>query len=271
MNALELKNAMRSGKRVYGTMTVAPSPLWVSQIKRLNLDFVFIDTEHIPIDRAQVAWMCQAYRAMNVAPLVRVTSPDPFQATNLLDGGAAGIVVPYVETVEQVKMMRGAVKMRPLRGQLLQNIVDGKSELSGDLKPYIEKHNREHLLILNIESQPAIDALDEILEVPDIDAVLIGPHDLSCSLGIPEQYHHPKFEEAVREIFRKARAKNIGAGVHFWAGLDQQITWAKETEMNVIVHRADILNFVESMSRELAEIRQALGDETQPTDGSLNI
>ncbi len=103
MNALELKAAFHSGKRVYGTMTVAPSPLWVSQIKRLNLDFVFIDTEHIPLDRTEIAWMCQAYRAMNVAPLVRVTSPDPFQATNLLDGGAVGIVVPYVETVEQVK------------------------------------------------------------------------------------------------------------------------------------------------------------------------
>ena len=139
MNALELKTAFHSGKRVYGTMTVAPSPLWVSQIKRLNLDFVFIDTEHIPIDRAQVSWMCQAYRAMNVAPLVRVTSPDPFQATNLLDGGAVGIVVPYVETVEQVKMMRGAVKMRPLRGQFLQNIVDGKEELSGRFKTLYRK------------------------------------------------------------------------------------------------------------------------------------
>lgn len=271
MNALELKAAFHSGKRVYGTMTVAPSPLWVSQIKRLNLDFVFIDTEHIPIDRAQISWMCQAYRAMNVAPLVRVTSPDPFQATNLLDGGAAGIVVPYVETVEQVKLMRGAVKMRPLRGQFLQNIVDGKEELSGDLKPYIEKHNREHLLILNIESRAAIENLDAILEVPDIDAVLIGPHDLSCSLGIPEQYHHPDFENAVREIFRKARAKNIGAGVHFWSGLDQQIAWSKDTEMNIIVHRADILNFVESMSKELQEIRSALGDDAAANDGSLNV
>ncbi len=271
MNALELKESFRSGKRVYGTMTVAPSPLWVSQIKRLNLDFVFIDTEHIPIDRTQISWMCQAYRAMNVAPLVRVTSPDPFQATNLLDGGAVGIVVPYVETVEQVKMMRGAVKMRPLRGQFLQNIVDGKEELADGLKSYIEKHNREHLLILNIESRAAIENLDAILEVPDIDAVLIGPHDLSCSLGIPEQYHHPDFEHAVREIFRKARAKNIGAGVHFWSGLDQQISWAKETEMNIIVHRADILNFVESMSKELQEIRSALGDDVTATGGSLNI
>lgn len=271
MKAIELKEALRSGKRVYGTLTVSPSPLWVSQIKRLGLDFVFIDTEHLPLDRHQISWMCQAYRAMDVAPLVRVTSPDHFQATNLLDGGACGIVVPYVETVEQVRLMRGAVKMRPLRGQLLQNIVDGKQDFPGDLKPYIEDHNREHLLIINIESKPGLEALDEILEVPDIDAILVGPHDLSCSLGIPEQYHHPEFERAVRTIFRKARAKNIGAGMHFWSGLDQQIVWAKDAEMNMIIHRADILNFVESMSKELQEIRQALGDEKDSAGGSLNI
>ncbi len=271
MNAIELKNALRSGRRVYGTLTVSPSPLWVPQIKRLGLDFVFIDTEHLPLDRHQISWMCQAYRAMNVAPLVRVTSPDHFQATNLLDGGASGVVVPYVETVEQVKAMRGAVKMRPLRGQLLQNIVDGKEDFPGDLKSYIEDHNKENLFIINIESKPALDALDDILEVPDIDAILVGPHDLSCSLGIPEQYHHPEFEAAVRTIFRKARAKNIGAGMHFWSGLDQQIVWAQEAGMNLIIHRADILNSFDSMNKELQEIRAALGDDSTTTGGSLNI
>lgn len=271
MNAIELKNSLRSGRRVYGTLTVSPSPLWVSQIKRLGLDFVFIDTEHLPLDRHQISWMCQAYRAMNVAPIVRVTSPDHFQATNLLDGGACGIVVPYVETAEQARTMRGAVKMRPLRGQLLQNILDGKEDFPGDLKTYVEDHNRENILIINIESKPALDALDEILEVPDIDAILVGPHDLSCSLGIPEQYHHPEFESAVRTIFRKARAKNIGAGMHFWAGLDQQIVWAKEAGLNFIIHRADILNFVESMNRELKDIKEALGDNTSAASGSLNI
>ncbi len=271
MNAIELKKSLRSGKRVYGTLTVSPSPLWVSQIKRLGLDFVFIDTEHLPLDRHQISWMCQAYRTMNVAPIVRVTSPDHFQATNLLDGGACGIVVPYVETAEQARMMRGAVKMRPLRGQLLQNILDGKEDFPGELKSYVEDRNRENLLIINIESKPALDALDEILEVPDIDAILVGPHDLSCSLGIPEQYHHPEFESAVRTIFRKARAKNIGAGMHFWAGLDQQITWAKEAGLNFIIHRADILNFVESMSAELKDIKEALGDNTSAASGSLNI
>lgn len=271
MNSVELIQALKSGKRVYGTLIVSPAPSWAPQIKRLGLDFVFIDTEHISLDRHQVSWMCQTYRALNLAPLVRITSPDPYQATTVLDGGACGVIVPYVETVEQVKTLRGAVKLRPLRGQKLQNILDGKEACDGELGEYIAEHNKEHVFIINIESVPALDALDDILQVPGLDAVLVGPHDLSCSLGIPEQYHHPEFERAVRTIFRKARAHGIGAGMHFWAGLDQQIPWAQEGDLNLIIHRADILNFVESMSAELRAIKEALGDNSTETSSNLNI
>lgn len=271
MNALELGRALRSGKRVYGTLIVSPAPSWAPQVKRIGLDFVFIDTEHISLDRHQIAWMCQTYRALNLAPLVRIPSPDPYQATMMLDGGACGVIVPYVETVEQVKALRGAIKLRPLRGQKLQNILDGKEECAGELGSYIAEHNKEHIFIINIESKPALDALDDILKVSGLDAVLIGPHDLSCSLEIPEQYHHPEFDRAVRTILRKARAHNIGAGMHFWAGMDQQIIWAKEENLNLIVHRADILSFVESMSEELRVIKEALGDNTGSQTGDLNI
>ena len=248
MNAYELGAALRSGRRVYGTLVVSPAPSWPAQVKRLGLDFVFIDTEHVSLDRHQLSWMCQTFRALEIAPLVRIPSPDPYQATMVLDGGAVGVIAPYVETVEQVKTLRGAVKLRPLRGSYLHRILDGHESCGDELDKYLKEFNKHHLLIINIESKPALEALDEILRVPDIDAVLIGPHDLSCSLGVPEQYHHPMFDEAVRTIIRKARARGIGAGVHFWSGLDQQVAWAREENLNLIIHRADILAFSEYMS-----------------------
>ena len=271
MDPLELQRSLRSGKRVYGTLIVSPAPTWAAQMKRIGIDFVFIDTEHIPLDRHQISWMCQAYKALGLTPVVRVNKADHHLATMMLDGGADGIIAPYVESVEEAQMMRGAVKMRPLRGKKVKDIVEGREKLDGELKTYIEEHNRRHILILNIESVAGMDALDDILAVPDIDAVLVGPHDLSCSLGIPEEYGHPLFEEAVRTIFSKARAAGIGAGMHFWSGMDQQIPWAKDAGMNLIIHRADILNFVASMSNDLAEIRKALGDDAADTGGSLNI
>lgn len=260
MNSTQLGAALRDGTRVYGTLVVSPAPSWPTQIKRLGLDFVFIDTEHISLDRQQLSWMCQTYRALEIAPIVRIPAPDPYQATMVLDGGARGVIAPYVETAEQVKALRGAVKLRPLRGQLAQRLADEREELSAEMGQYVKDFNREHLLIVNIESVPAIEALDEILGVPDIDAVLVGPHDLSCSLGLPEQYDHPRFDEAVRTIIRKARSRGVGAGVHFWAGVNHHVAWARDEGLNLIIHRADILALAEYMGREIRTLKESLGD-----------
>jgi 4-hydroxy-2-oxoheptanedioate aldolase len=204
MNSTQFTKKLRAGEPLFGTLIVSPSPMWPAALEGSGLDFVFIDTEHIALDRAQVSWMCQAYARMGLPPLVRIPSPDPYEATKMLDGGAAGIIAPYVETVEQVQALRGAVKLRPVKGRRLADRLAG-----GPFEPTLEDYVRgrnTNAMVVNIESVPAIEALDEILAVPDLDAVLIGPHDLSCSLGIPEQYRHPRFQEAVYAILRKARA-----------------------------------------------------------------
>ena len=102
MDGRELSESLRSGRRVYGTAILSPSPRWVGVVRGSGLDFAFIDTEHIPIDRHQLSWMCQAYGAVGVAPIVRVPKPDPFEATKVLDGGAQGVILPYVESVSSI-------------------------------------------------------------------------------------------------------------------------------------------------------------------------
>ena len=92
MTGRKLGEALRNGQRVYGTLIVSPSPHWPALVSTIGLDFVFIDTEHIAIDRHELAWMCRAYGAMNLAPVVRFPSPDPYQACMVLDGGACGVV-----------------------------------------------------------------------------------------------------------------------------------------------------------------------------------
>ncbi|NHN32346.1 HpcH/HpaI aldolase family protein [Paenibacillus agricola] len=259
MNTQELKVALKHGNRVYGTCITSPSPKLPGHIGQLGMDFVFIDTEHISIDRQELSWMCHAYKALGLAPLVRIPSPDPYAATMVLDGGASGVIVPYVETVEQVQALRGAVKYRPLRGQKLERILDGTETCSEELGRYLQAYNQQNLLIINIESKPALDALDDILQVPDIDALLIGPHDLSCNLNVPEQYDHPVFLQAVDEIIDKARSHGIGAGIHYWMGTDRHIEWAKRG-MNMIIHSSDITTFIEYLGNDLRTIKQALGD-----------
>lgn len=257
MTPAELRHALHAGDPVFGTLIVSPSPRWPDAVKGCGLDFVFIDTEHIALDRAELSWMCQTYAALGLPPIVRIPSPDPFIATMVLDGGAAGVIAPYVETVEQAQALRGAVKLRPIKGQRLQSLLKGEAT-EPDLAAYMAEGARQRLLIVNIESVPAMDALDDILAVPGLDAVLIGPHDLSCSLGVPEQWEDHQFLAACETIFKKARAAGVGAGIHFWGDVAQQARFLK-LGANMLIHSGDISLFQKHLRLELDAVRQAAG------------
>ncbi len=232
-------------------------------VRQAGLDFVFIDNEHTAMDRAQVSWMCQTYAALGVPPIVRIPSPDPYEAAKVLDGGAVGVIAPYIETPEQVQALRGAVKHRPLKGAKLDGLLAGQT-CEPELAAYLKDRCADNVLIVNIESVPAINALDEILKVPGLDCVLIGPHDLSCSLGVPEQYSHPRFIEAAHTIFRKARAAGVGAGIHFWGDLEAEASHIR-AGANFLIHSSDLALFAKHLNQELAAIRKLAGKSPQAT------
>lgn len=260
MNGAQLAAVLRAGQRIYGTLITSPSPHWPPLVKATGLDFVFIDTEHIPIERTTLAWMCRTYGALDLAPVVRIPSPDPYEACVALDNGAAGVLAPYIETAAQVRALSGAVKWRPLKGQVLDDVLAGTRILGEPLSNYVRERNAGNVLLVNIESVPALTALDEILAVPGLDAVQIGPHDLSCSLGVPEQYGHRDFLDAVRMVIEKATARGVGVGVHFWESVEQEIAWARQGA-NLIVHSGDITLFTQALARDLRAFRDALGDK----------
>lgn len=265
MNGKTLRNALRNGKRVYGTLLVSDSPFWPTIIAKIpGLDFVFIDTEHITIDDARLSWMCRTYDALNLAPVVRIPSPDPYRATKVIDMGARGIIAPYVETTEQVKMLVGAVKHRPLKGAFLDRLLDGDSDVVSDAtRNDLRDSNNQNLLIVNIESVPAIEALDEIVAIDELDAVLIGPHDLTRSLGIPEAYESAAFVDAITRIITTARDAGKGAGIHYvytQIGIGQEIDLARKGA-NLIVHSADAIAVRTTLSAEISQIREAMSDD----------
>lgn len=257
MTGRDIIRNLHEGRRVFSSAMVSPSPLWPNLVKAAGVDFVFVDTEHTPIDRECLAWICQTYQALGIPPVVRLPCNDPFEACKALDAGAGGVIGPYVETADQVRGLVGAVKWRPLKGRRLDDALRDPSTLEPELREYLEKRNGDKILIVNIESIPAIENLHAICSVPGLDAVLIGPHDLSCSLGIPEQYTHPRFDEAVRTIFRIAREHQVGAGCHYWLGLEQEIAWARAGG-NLIMHASDVALFGRTLKNDLEHLRKAL-------------
>ena len=238
MNSIEFKNKLHKGELVVGTNILSPSPLWPKFIMNCGLDFVFIDTEHCSLDRNQTSWMCRTYSAMGLPPLVRIKSPNQYDATAALDDGANGIIYPYVEDCEQVMSLLGATKYRPLKGKYLMDVLN------------------YNILILNIESVPAIDNLDAILDINQIDAIQIGPHDLTSSMGIPEDYENKQYLKSIELIFNKARKKNIGAGIHSICGNLKYQKKLIDLGANMIIYKADALILSEELKNILTKLKK---------------
>ncbi|WP_428656559.1 HpcH/HpaI aldolase family protein [Runella sp.] len=265
-----LLQKLKNGQNVYGTCITSTAPMWPAAIKRTGVDFVFIDTEHIPLDRAELAKMCQIFKALGITPIVRIPSPDPYLACQVIDGGALGVVAPYLESVAQIQDLVGATKFKPLKGEKMYNYLRGVEEMTPELKQYITNFNAATICIANIESVPAVERLDDLLSVPGLDAVFIGPHDLSVSLGLPEQYDHPEFEATVRTIIHKTRARGLAIGIHFSLEPERQIKWMKEGA-NIVVHSFDVALFVQRLQHDLSIIKQAAGDLPASDSGSFVV
>lgn len=258
MHGHQLRKALVSGERVYGiTVEGFGQPKWPRFFAQCGLDFVFMDTEHTPANRETAAWAAQAYAAHGVAPLLRIPEISASQAAMGLDSGAHGIIVPYVETVEEVRALVGAVHYRPLKGAALRAAVENGVFPSTETAAYLPAYNRDAALIIMIESPAGVANLPDLLAVGGVDAVLVGPHDLSIALGIPEQYEHPLFEEASRQIIRVCHQYKSGVGLVSPGPVERTLLWA-EWGCNLIIHRADTLFVASGIEQELQRIKQSL-------------
>ena len=215
LNGEQLKHKVSGGGIVYGTMiSMGRNPGWGRTVGAFGLDYVIIDTEHAARSRSEVADYMAAFNYTGVVPIVRVPIPASHYVTMFLDAGAQGVLAPYCETVDEVKEVVAATKWKPLKGALARKAVDLGEFPSEETKEYLENRNRNNVCIIGIESVPAIENLESILEVDGIDAIFVGPNDLSITLGVPDQYDHPDYEAALREIIEKCRAADTPVLIH---------------------------------------------------------
>ena len=256
MDTLELKRAINEGKCVFGTSVTGTSPYLPQVLKSAGLDFVFIDTEHVPRDRETLSNMCHVYRGVGLSPLVRIGPQDPEQARQALDGGAAMIVAPYIESVEQVQALIGATKLRPIQGIRLQEVLTGERPLEHEIRELVQKRNQKTILLVNIESVYAIENLDSILSVPELDGIQIGPNDLSWSLGIPNQYSDPRFLEAIKKIVTKTRDNGLIAAAHFvnCGPIEMAKEWIN-MGVNMMIKDTDVNFILDGLKQDISSLR----------------
>ena len=254
MDGINLKKTLSSGGFVFGCML---SGMGTTRFRRSlegsALDYAVIDSEHGSRDRKEIQELCQMLRDINVAPIVRIPVPMAHWVAMALDAGAAGILVPYCETIEEVQACVATAKWHPLKGEYLRRAVEENILPSDDSKKYLEARHAETIIIIGIESEPAYQRLDTLLEVTGIDGIFVGPNDMTTSLGIPDQVTNPKYLEVLSNIIEKSESRNIPVMIH-----QQTIeTSVKAIELGArfILHSSDSRFMQSAMQEQMSHLR----------------
>ncbi len=257
MHGADIKRALKEDKVVLGSFV---SEIWSPTIAWMyataGFDFMFIDMEHGSFNMETVAAMIMAARAGGIAPIVRVPSNDRPSVMRPLDAGAAGLLVPMVETREYAEQLIRFSKYPPLgqRGVALRRAHSAYRAVPA--APYLQKANEETLFVAQIETRLSLDNLEDILDLGSIDVAFVGPADLSTSMGYAGQASHPEVIEAIERVLEACRRHRVAPGIHL-TEVNSVKEWARRG-MRFISYSGDLAFIVDSAARDLAQIREGL-------------
>lgn len=213
-------------------------------------DWVVIDTEHSAISTEQLLPLIQVTDLAGAPALVRVGANDPLLIKRAMDAGAAGVVVPMVNSAEEARAAVAAVKYPPhgTRGV-------GLARAQGyghDFEAYRDAVAGDSIVVVQIEHIDAVDAIDEILAVPGVDATIIGPYDLSGSLGCPGEFDRPEVADALARYEAACDAAGKPRGVHSVAPDAEKARTYLERGYSLIALGVDFL-FLSTLARSARE------------------
>ena len=220
MPTVTFKSKLSSGTTLLGTFQQIPAADVTEIIGRAGIDFVIIDTEHGMFGVDAVVNLVRGCDAAGIASVIRVPNFSPERITQALDFGASSVMVPMIQDRESAEIAVSGAKYHPLGSRGICPFVRGASYYALDNPDYYKEANAETAIILQIEGTEGIANLDEILAVPNIDAIFIGPFDLSQSLGIPGQVTDARVIDALEDIIKRAAQKGIAVG-NFAVTLEQ--------------------------------------------------
>lgn len=207
-----IKKALAEGKRVVNAWCAIPSSYSAELMAHQGFDSVTIDLQHGPVDYQVALTMLQAISTTNAVPMARVPWNDPAIIMKLLDAGAYGLVCPMINTKAESEAFVGAARYAPMG---FRSFGPNRAVQYGGAD-YWQHANEEVLLLAMIETTKALGNLDEILTVPGLDGVYIGPSDLSLSMGKTPTLDPTDRDvlAAMASICGRTRQKGLIAGVH---------------------------------------------------------
>jgi len=246
-----LKEKLKRGEAVIGTFVMMGHPDVAEWLSRVGFDWLLLDSEHTPNSYETLQRQMQAMNGSGCIPIVRPQWNDPVVMKRVLDIGAYGVLIPWVNSREEAENAVRYCKYPP------EGMRGWGPRRAGMFDPdYYQTANDELLITIQIETQEALDNLDEILSVPGIDACYIGPWDLSVSLGfgIPPDWNAPRYQAAFDKVLEAAAKHGKPAGMFC---LSDNVEWA--IKKGFIYNTVDIddLFLIQGAGKALEKARNA--------------
>jgi len=259
MIKFEQKFGYKNKKTLIGSWITLANPAIAEIMAQNGFDWLAVDLEHSIITIREVEELIRIIQLSNVTPLVRLTSNNTDQIKRVMDAGAHGIIVPMVNTPEEAEKSVQAVKYPPLgkRGVGLARAQGYGTKFH----EYLEWQKTKSIVIVQVEHIDAVNNLEEIFSVNGVDGFIIGPYDLSGSMGIPGQFEHPDFLDAMQRIKKVASEMSMVGGIHIIEPKPQQLQQRVEEGYRFIAYSLDIRMLDAACHAGLESINKARSDK----------
>ena len=236
--AQELKKKIRGDDLILGSwITIANSGI-AEIMARSGFDWLAVDLEHSVISIHEAGDLIRTIDLCGVSPLVRLSANDPVQIKRVMDAGAHGIIVPMVNSADEARRAVSSVRYPPI-GQ--RGVGLARAQGYGNaFEDYVRWLDDEAIVIVQVEHIEAVENLEKILAVDGVDGFIVGPYDLSGSLGIPGQFDHPKMLDAMQRIKTIGYNSDKAPGIHIVEPDPEQFRLGIDEGYRFIAYSVDI-------------------------------
>ncbi|MBT5168179.1 MAG: hypothetical protein HOL92_06845 [Opitutales bacterium] len=226
MNKLAIRKRALRGDRLVGTFLNTGSAILAEVAGRSGLDWCQIDMEHGSGSWEMLANQLMALEGTGAAPVVRLPGLDPVSFKRALDLGAHGIMIPNLNTAEQARKAVSYSRYPPhgVRGVASMN---RSAHYGAKFAERMETGHENTFVVVQIESPTAVENANEIAAVDGVDALFVGPLDLSLNMGIPREFNHPDFIEASQKVVDAANSHNKASGILAFGASEITGTYAR--------------------------------------------
>lgn len=208
------RSKLRAGHPAYGVISTSDDPQLAELFGLAGFDYYMLDAEHGLLDPVQAVNVIRACERVNMTPMVRVGPKDPKLVLQYLDAGMMGVMMPGLETMEEVRMLVEAVKYPPLgrRGMGLTR-ASGYVAVGDEAVDFIRFSNEQIMVIPQFEDAALIDRFEAMISQSGVDAVIVGPRDLSLNMGFPDGPNHPEVQEMIDRVVGICKKVGVSAGI----------------------------------------------------------